>query len=490
MDSSGAEASAQNDLFVSYAHADDEPPFTARKGWVTTLVEELAKVLRRKLGRDRPKVWMDQQLAANEKVTDALLSALHASRTLLLIMSPNYQDSQWCQRELGEFLTASAAAKNKSNVFVVEIEPVQRETWHERLRDLTAISFWTSQFDKPGTRLLGYPTPNLDEDSEYWTRVNELAHFIAEYLKRDVAKDQFLGPRPAVLLAETTREPDLMEAWVSVAATLRQRRIEVLPASGYPRDSTDAYTAALRRDLTRAVLFVQLLGLREPSDSEKPFVMLQAAEAAREQRERSLRVLKWRAAEIDPGAVPPPSYRELLCASDVHAGGIEEFKRDVLAALASPAAPSPREAAAAAAGRLCIYVNADQVDRNVADEVSDALSDLGVDAVPSPAPAPGQTPDEIRQAQLGNLQESDGVIIVYGHTPDTWVQSQFAFSRRVLAQRRGGVWGALLHAPPAGKHDPVKSPSLVTLDYRNGVDPAQLASFVATLRSPSAVAHA
>jgi len=47
------------DVFVSYAHADDEPPMGAAKGWVTTLADELRKMLRRKLGVCEARLFMD-----------------------------------------------------------------------------------------------------------------------------------------------------------------------------------------------------------------------------------------------------------------------------------------------------------------------------------------------------------------------------------------------------------------------------------------------
>ena len=506
-----------HDVFVSYAHLDDQPALNAPKGWVTTLVDEVKKVLDRKLGG--ADVWMDHELAANENVPDTLLGTLRSSRTLLLIMSPSYQHSIWCKRELGNFLVASAATKNKSNVFVVEIEPVERETWPERLRDLTAFPFWTNESGTSGPTLLGYPVPKLDGDRKYWAGVVGLANQIATYLKQNPRGDQTLESKPAVVLAETSDDlaDDERER---VAMTLRQEGLDVLPGSGYPRDSEVAYVDALRRDLKRAVLFIQLLGPHEgrrPPDSETSFVALQANEAARERQARGLRILKWRAREVDPAAAKTPGYQELLRSPDVHVCGIEEFKSEIHTALAVPEAPAskPRSpeppspeppilapatpdrtpgsgpAGAASDTPLSIYINADAVDRDVAEDVSNALlKKFGVEAVVSPTPAPGQTPEEIRLEQQTMLETSDGAVIVYGQAPDTWVQSQFAFNRRVLAQKRGGVWGALLHAPPLGKRDPVKSPSLMMLDWRNGVDPAQIEAFVNALRSPGNVRHA
>jgi hypothetical protein len=104
------------DLFVSYAHADDAIPAGARNGWVTTLVDERNKVLRRKLGGSAARIWMDHQLAAN--VLDSLLATLRGSSIVLLVMAPGYHQSVWCQRELGNCLAQSAAEKHQDNVFV------------------------------------------------------------------------------------------------------------------------------------------------------------------------------------------------------------------------------------------------------------------------------------------------------------------------------------------------------------------------------------
>src|SRR5215510_4634744 len=146
-------------IFVSYAHADDEIPAGAKNGWVTTLVEELNKMLRLKLGGSGASIWMDHQLAANANVLDTLLATLRSSRILLLVMSPGYHQSVWCQRELGNFLAQSAAEKHQNNVFVVDLGLVRREAWHSALQELRTIRFWLKEFTDQAPRLLGYPVP-------------------------------------------------------------------------------------------------------------------------------------------------------------------------------------------------------------------------------------------------------------------------------------------------------------------------------------------
>jgi hypothetical protein len=152
------------DVFVSYAHADDEVPLSAAKGWVTTLADELKKLLRRKVGGQGASLWMDHQLAANESHTEILLRQLRESRVILVVMSAAYQASFWCRRELGNFVADARARGVADNVFIVELEPdLGREAWDPSLRYVNTIPFWRREFEDAAPRLLGYPQPNLDE---------------------------------------------------------------------------------------------------------------------------------------------------------------------------------------------------------------------------------------------------------------------------------------------------------------------------------------
>jgi hypothetical protein len=247
------------DVFVSYAHADDEPPMGGAKGWVTTLADELRKVLRRKLGVREARIFMDHRLAGNEGLTEPLLEAVRGSRTLLLLMSPGYRKSSWCQRELSRFLEAQTERNHRDHVFVLETEPLDRAGWHPALQELIPIRFWHREFEDKAPRLMGFPVPRLDEDNPYWRNLNELAHLIARQLEEADAPPR--EPRAKVWLAEPTE--DLLDEHESVAATLRQQGFLVVPAAHLPRDGRETYLRSLQECLEQVVLGIQLLGPRE-----------------------------------------------------------------------------------------------------------------------------------------------------------------------------------------------------------------------------------
>jgi hypothetical protein len=202
--------------------------------------------------------------------------------------------------------------------------------------------------------------------------------------------------------------------------------------------------------------------------------------------------LQWRTPEVEPEQIVNPTYRELVGRHTVQTGGLEQFKQEILKAVQHQPSPSsehgPTELTSGTprdidGTDLCIYVNADQVDGDIALQVSDLLTDMGVTAFLSPEPDPGQPPEKMRSEQQALLEECNGVVLVYGQTPATWVQAQFAFTRRVIAPRKRGVWGALLDvAPQSRPRAPLRSPNLLTLDGRQGLDASKLARFVELLR--------
>lgn len=492
------------DVFVSYAHADDEVPPGAARGWVTTLVDAVKAVLRRKLGGAGAKVWMDHQLAANQPVTAELRRRVSGSRTLLLVLSRGYLESEWCRRELADFVAQAALRGDTQAVFAVEIDPIERELWPAPLLPLTPMRFWEQRPDEKAPRLAGFPCPKPEEDSPYWTRVNELAHLIAQRLRAEPAPAR---QRLAVVVAETT--DDLDEPRQLVVSSLHQHGgAVVLPAAEYPRGTEADFLDGVRHDLRRAALFVQLLGPhpgRKPRDGALGFVALQAREA---QGRQGLRTLQWRAPGADPARVSDPVLRDLLAGPQVSGAGFEEFRQAVLRAVdellrPSPATPARQIAAALppiaampmgeleGAEGLSLYLQAAPEDRDLAEAIAGHLAAAGVNVLLSPKPKPVQTFEEALRSQEKMLRLSHGVLLLYGNSSEETVFAAFQYTQRIFGLKRTDVWCAVLDLAPTDElRVPIRSRNLVTIDCRQGFEPARLDDFFGRLRAAQGVAHA
>lgn len=499
------------DIFISYAHSDDEIQLGAEAGWVTTFVDELKKLLRRKLGGNGASVWMDHQLAANEQVTDTLMESVTRSRTMILFMSPGYLMSDWCQKEIGSFLEINRATKNKENVYIVELDSTERKSWHPRLQELTPIRFWRQDRDNV-THLLGWPVPNPDPDDPYWLNLNKLAHFIADYLKAHPAADKpdiqnaamrhadtGLLKSPPVSLSPSNKkliwiaEPtdDLIDQWESLTEALRQAGVDLRPLGldTYPRSTEAEFIASLKADLNDADLFVQLLSQipgRHPKDCSTTYTALQSSAANVISRQRRCSFLQWRNRDIDLDQVHDEAHRSLL--TGAIACGFEEFRQRVLAAVQSLNQPSSVKPSTTYHDEsLAICISAHKADYDLGLQVRDILVELGADAFTTQTePAPDQTPSEFNMQLDEVIANSEGMIIVYGQTPPVWVQAQYMRARKALAQKHKGLWSALLDGPPVDKPSAgVAGRNLMMLECRHGGFHDEVERFVNTLREVS-----
>ena len=174
----------KNDIFISYAHVDNEQFPGADAGWVTTLVGALKKSLAQKLGRaDGYSLWMDYQLRGNEPVNSDIYAQLKESATLVFILSTGYLASKWCLLEFYTFL--SQVEQDSGRLFMVEYELVKSaETKLPEVKKLLNYPFWQRDDNTGEPRTLGIPKPHPDRDQGYYQQLNKLATELANKLKQ------------------------------------------------------------------------------------------------------------------------------------------------------------------------------------------------------------------------------------------------------------------------------------------------------------------
>ena len=95
-----------NDVFISYAHIDNESLTEGQKGWISQFHRTLEVRLRQLMG-ENPKVWRDQKLMGNDVFDETLVDQFSTARVMVSVVSPRYVKSEWCQREALEFHDAA-----------------------------------------------------------------------------------------------------------------------------------------------------------------------------------------------------------------------------------------------------------------------------------------------------------------------------------------------------------------------------------------------
>ena len=385
--------SYEHDVFVSYAHVDDEPEPGETKGWVTTLVSCLKTKLAQKLGRsDAFSLWMDHDLLGHAGVSRQITHALERTATLVVILSPGYIASQWCGREASNFLghLRQRRVSSSSDIFVVRRDRID-ETEPEEFAELVGYQFWAQDNLGTATHILGTPRPD-PSDRRYYDRLNDLATELAEHLK-SLRQPAPRGPdegiadeRPTVFIAEPT--DDLDDVHGDLKRYLQQANLRVLPDCWYPRDP-GAFQKSAARDLGRCDVFVQLLsgsiGKRTPDVPDGyAYLQMRMAESAGKP------ILQWRSEELDTAKIGDTRHRALLERETVYAVGIEEFKRTIKERVVKKPAPAPAKPIDA-----FVFVDGDAEDSRLAEQVCEALKQVRCRLCLARAPRNGR-PDTAR----------------------------------------------------------------------------------------------
>src|SRR5882672_10251126 len=137
----------ESDVFISYAHFDNEPMFEGERGWVEVFHQALQVRLRQLLG-ENPDVWRDPSLAGNDYLQDTLRSKLLRTALLLSIVTPRYLKSESCLSEIDEFCRGAEQSggirlQDKARLMKVVKTEVPREELPPALQPLLGYKFYS-----------------------------------------------------------------------------------------------------------------------------------------------------------------------------------------------------------------------------------------------------------------------------------------------------------------------------------------------------------
>ena len=86
-----------HDVFVSYTHTDDQPD--AGRRWVTQFTNDFRARLEIVSGHTVD-IWRDEEkLDAADRFNDTIAQAVGGSAVLVVVLSPSYFNSEYCQKE-------------------------------------------------------------------------------------------------------------------------------------------------------------------------------------------------------------------------------------------------------------------------------------------------------------------------------------------------------------------------------------------------------
>lgn len=429
--------SFDSDIFISYAHIDNQPLTPGDEGWITNLHRALEIRLAQLLGEE-PKIWRDPKIQGNDYFDTAIVSQLPKTALLISIITPRYLKSEWCRKELEEFSGlceqySLVEAGKKSRIFKVVKTPVPIERTPEQLQRMLGYEFFHLD-PESGRPIELRPEPGSGDARKYWSKMEDLAYDLAQILECLKAPAN-AGAPPAVaagsvvFLAETTF--DLAAERDALRRELLERGYRVLPERPLPL-AAEELERAVQEDLAQSVLSVHLVGERYgvvPDGAEVSMVDLQNQQAVRQSREKGLRRIVWLSRENQPRDARQAAFVDKLRRDPTAVEGaellqttLEDLKALIEARLRQPAAAAHEEDAAEAGGEVPrIYLICDRDDQAEAGVLDDYLFSQGYEVIPSLFDGDEAT---VRQDHQENLCLCDAAIIYYGKATEVWLRGK------------------------------------------------------------------
>jgi hypothetical protein len=448
-------ASFEKDLFISYAHIDNQPLTQKQEGWITRFHSSLEALLSMRLGQ-AARIWRDDKLQGNDVFQNEIVDQFEQTAVLVSILTPRYLNSEWCTREVREFCEKARqqgglVVDNKARVFKVLKTPVHtQESLPSVLKDVLGYDFFTVE---DGTPLELDSAYGEKFAQEYNRKVGKLAWDISQLLSKLAtdtgASDKGGGghatAKANIYLAECSY--DRKDTREILQGDLQRHGYTVLPDRELPRDKVD-YVAAVEHLLARCKLAVHLVGASygavPDGPSQKSVVVLQNEVAVQRSKSGSLSRVIWLPEGTHSGHAQQQAFIEALhrdattqFGADLITGDVEALKTSIHAAmrkLEKPEPKQPEEQAGAADRAKLIYLICNEKDRKATVPVRKYLREQGLEVS---LPAFEGDATAVREAHRQLMTSCDAVIVFYGAGDEAWKRTMDNELKKMPGYRSG-----------------------------------------------------
>ena len=329
----------EDDVFISYAHVDNETLAAGQDGWISLLHERLRIRLPQLLGEE-VKIWRDPKLQGNDEFADTLVIRVSKAGVLLSVLSPRYIKSEWCRKELSHFCHEAERGvgltiDNKSRVFKVVKTHIPRERHPSELSGSLGYAFY--EYDEATGKAKEFRT-DLN-DHRYWDKFEDLAQDISQQLinlrslsgaanpepkKRPPGSNGRQNGHPAnghekavIYLAETTG--DLTLERDRIRRELSQFGYQVVPDKELPLQGPKLIDT-VNEYLRQARLSVHLIGAHYgivPELEDRSIVRIQHDLAEARSDNSQFKRLIWLPSDLKPKESRQQAFIEYLSNSPV-----------------------------------------------------------------------------------------------------------------------------------------------------------------------------
>jgi len=461
------------DIYISYAHIDNISILHGEAGWVANFQRALEVRLAQLMG-EKVKIWRDKKLQGNDIFSYEIVERIHKTALMISILSPGYIKSEWCIKEIREFIEAAPAGigtkiGSKSRIFKVIKTGVPYEILPMEIADTLGYEFFVTD---PNTgRMKELNQESQDELGHfYWSRIDDIAHDIKNLLEEIKQPDVTSIPQQKdqlkVYLAETS--PDLIEQRDIIRRELNEYGYETLPDRRLSSVKSE-FKKEVENFLDQCVLSIHLVGGGYgpvPEGFRESIVELQNELAVKKSKTGALQRLIWMPPDCDMSDERQTHFINRVqtdvdtqYGADIFKTSIVDFKnalRDKLKNIEDKKRLKKEEEKTSIVkpvkkGPLKIYLICDRRDLDSITELENFLYRSGFEVI---LPAFEGEEEELIQDHLENLKNCDAAIIYYGLGNELWMRSKTRDLTKIAGYGRTRPLHlrAIFLAPPASRH--------------------------------------
>ncbi|HKO63170.1 MAG TPA: TIR domain-containing protein [Pyrinomonadaceae bacterium] len=446
----------EDDIFISYAHNDNQALLDGQRGWIDNFHQALEKRLQVHLGA-KAKIWRDPRLQGNDYFADVLVEQIPRAAILVSILSPSYINSEWCRREMEVFCqlaneTGGVRLGTRARIFKVEKINVPLGKHPAELQGMTGYAFY--YIDEKANRARELSPESGPHAIEYWQKIDDVAQDLTsllEEMKRgSAAADGTLINQGSVVpdsnqtiiyLAETSY--DLSPQHDRIKRELQERGHIVLPNRPLPLHGPELQQA-VRDYLMTSKLSIHLIGANYgviPEAADSSLVCLQNELAAERSKDNTFARLIWLPEGLEAREERQQNFIKYLKydqaaqqGADLLETSIEELKTYIQDKLRPAPKPKPvPQPITQEEGPLRIYLICDTQDYDSTAPLEDYFYNQGFEVT---LPLREGDEAEIREDNKESLLLCDAVVIFYGNGSEGWLRTKLRDLQKIAGYGR------------------------------------------------------
>ena len=447
----------EDDIFISYAHNDNQALLEGQRGWIDNFHQALEKRLQVHLGA-KAKIWRDPRLQGNDYFADALVEQIPRVAILVSVLSPSYINSEWCRKEMELFCriaseTGGVRMGNRARIFKVEKINVPLGKLPPELQGMTGSAFY--YMDEKANRPRELSPEAGPHASDYWQKIYDVAQDITSLLE-DMRNSGGIASRPAsvsepsvvpssdpnqpvIYLAETSF--DLAPHYDRIKRELQERGHTVLPNRPLPLNGP-ALQQSVREYLSACKLSIHLIGENYgviPEAADRSVVCLQNELAAERSQDGSFSRLIWMPEGLEAKEERQQNFIKYLKydqtaqqGADLLETSIEELKTYIQDKLRPALKPQPASTNGNE-GPVRIYLICDTQDFDNIIPLEDYFYNQGFEVT---LPLREGDEAEVREDHKESLLACDAVMIFYGNTSEGWLRTKLRDLQKIAGYGR------------------------------------------------------